>query len=354
MNIAWIFTEDTFCGINYYAEAYCNELRRKGHCVTHLKVSEIKTIKDFSAWEIIHLQYELSSFCRYRWDALKTIRRKTKNKIIVTVHEVYPWYPFAFNRQNLKGWGLIKFFRKLKYDILHVQISRDRRFKKNAHFANAVVVHSEKQKKLFEEQSTVKKCISIPHAAWKSGENMTYKKNNVFIIGCTGFFSPVYRFDIVLNSLAQLQFPWKFIWIGGTRNSQQKQHLEKIKQSLPKSLRGKIVFTGNISYFQRNEYLHSLDCMVGMFQYKATSSAITTAIAYEIPCIINKNPLVDQLGFGVEIVRFVELNERELTEEIIRVKNSDRKMFLQKCQIAKNNLCLSRIVDKHLELYESV
>lgn len=299
MKILWIFPFKLNCGISIYSRNYicelvgkCEIICKDPHDWLYNKKSIIKEINEVDA---VHIQYETSFFMHKGADFFPDLVSKINKPLIVSLHEVYDEFPDVYPKKKISGNRILIPLKRIVYDFRHPIQSAFVKHSKMNFRADVILVHQNYQKKiLIEKGIEPDKVNTMPFPVKRSNQNtgLVWKKKQVLRLGATGFINPAYDYELLLLTLEKLDIDWKFTWIGGLRNNDQKQILDNLENMIiKKNWEKKFIISGWVSEGEQNELLSEIDIYLALFKYRSSSASLATAIGAIRPIIATPIPL---------------------------------------------------------------
>jgi len=363
MKILWLFPENRRCGISIYSNDYIKELKSKCEIISK-DISSVTddteallTGNDYA--DLVHIQYETSFFMKKRRDFYFRLLSKIKVPIIVTLHEVYEEFPQVFPRSKISGHGPLLFIKQIVYDYRHPVQTAYSKHCRRSFGANLILVHHRYHKEILMKKGIKPELIEILQFPVKKSANevnFKWKAGKPIILGSTGFINPGYDYQLLFSLLKKIEFDWKFVWIGGLRNSEHERILENLKQMIIKmEWQDRFIITGWVSEEKQNELLEKLDIYLSLFKHRSSSATVSRAIGALKPVIATEIPMIKELNECADESPVLAVkNEPESVIGAIKKIMEDsrfRENLLWKVKRYSENRYFSNMAEKLLLIY---
>ncbi len=306
MSVLFVSPAKQPCGIHDYSRALSAEIAGQGMDVRVAPPAQspahLKNLFGVAAeCDLVHVQFDPAHWqdLSHNWyfDFAKQIRKP----LIVTLHEVYDENPFAYPysgiRSAVPGMAWIK---RWIYRKRHPGLALERKLRKNAYAADALIVHNQHQKAILVRSGIkTEKIHVVPHGVWKAPTAPLRQEASVWRIGTFGFINPSSDFETVLQALSRLGLPWQYQIGGGPRITEHDIHMNQLLARInDPALRNRVTVTGRIPEPDLDAFFLGLDLYIAPFKFKSSSGSLHRAIAHGLPII------------GPEIALIADLNSR--------------------------------------------
>jgi hypothetical protein len=330
LKIGWIFQSDKMCGISFYAHKYVAALE---NLVTIIQIDPLDIIlhkKEAMALlhqcDLVHIQYETSLFFYKNRDRYDELCNSIKCPIVVTLHEVYDDFPGVFPRRLVKGIAPVRAIKKIIYDLRHpVQTALTKHILRGF-YAEKIFVHSNFQKEiLIKKNIAPAKMIVLPFPVQNRQKESTlsWSKSETIHLGASGFINDSYNYDLLFESLALCDIPWRFTWIGGTRRPEDGSLLERINGEIKRrKWSDRFTITGVVTSEQRNGLIDGIHIYMALFKYKSSSGSLSVALGAKKIIIATSIPLTLEMTSEFPAMLVSPSNSADIAAEIKRIINS--------------------------------
>jgi glycosyltransferase involved in cell wall biosynthesis len=345
MKVAWIFPQKKMCGISFYSHAYVEALRPSVEVVCldpdDFASRPAQTSGACNRCELVHIQYETSFFLKKNRDFYPDICSSIKRPLVVTLHEVYDQFPGVFPRDALTGpWPVLK-MRQWLYDWRHPYVTALAKHTHLKFYSRVLIVHSRFQRDILARKGVSPDLVSVFPVPVGSNEPKAarpWNGNGPLNLAATGFVSDSYDYELLFDTLALCEFPWRFTWIGGVRRPDDRRVLEKIQREIDrKGWRDRFSVTGALSDAQRDELLGAAHVYCAFFKYKSSSESLATAIGGGTLVVATDMRLTREMSAQFPVMVITRPEPSEAAEAIRRV--ADDKALQESLRQALKDYC---------------
>lgn len=326
MKAAWIFPINKRCGISFYSHAYCRALSAGINLQTvdpgdylRRRSAMMDMLNDC---DLVHIQYEPSLFMDGNRDFFARLCARIKRPLVVSLHELYEEQPGVYPRSAIRGTGLLRFVKLLRYDLLHPAQTARRRHELNGFYADTIVVHAQ-----FQRDILVRKGIDAPRVRIipypvqdRAVAGLDALPANPVRLAALGFINPLYDYHLLLQSLSEITVPWQFTWIGGLRRNEDAALLDKIEKEI--NARGwsdRFIISGWVSDSRRDELLSQAHIVLAIFQARSSSESLATALSARKLIIATALPFINELVAAWPMLDVTEPKPRAIAASIERL-----------------------------------
>jgi glycosyltransferase involved in cell wall biosynthesis len=310
--------------------------------------------------DIVHLQYEPSLFLDKRRDMYTRICRMLEPTRVVSLHEVYAEFPWAYPRSRITGTFLTRPLKRLVYDVRHPHITAYRRHVRSRFHARRVVVHCSYQRDLMIAKGIPPAIIEVlPHpAVSRSAEDTrSWDPSSPLRLCAAGFLNPTYDYKLLLEVLEGLEQPWDFTWIGGPRGSDD-EALEKwlLAEAAERGWGERFRITGWVNDEHRDRLLDTKNIFCAFFRHRSTSGGIATAISAGMCIVATKLPLTTELADEFGVLRCAEATPHAIRLMLTRIATEPalRSALMSACGNYVRHYSYSAMAARQLESYREL
>ncbi len=301
MHIAWIVPVREQCGICLYAEKYVAALSRYATIVRcyPLEFAQNKDsfLKRIASCDIAHIQYEPSFFFADGRDFYPRLCRAIQCKKVVTLHEVYKTIPGVFPRDAITGALAVP--RRLQWDLRHPQWAAFTRHASMNFSCERILVHAHFHASILTKKgvdASKIRVLPVPLKIPAKPGAPAVTTGGPVTLGATGFINPLYDYDLLAAVLERLDFPWRFVWIGGLRRQEDAPLLQSLREHIAR--RGwtdRFTVTGLTFREERDRLFEDVQIFCAFFRDRSSSESLADAIAARKTIVTTRIPLTEEL-----------------------------------------------------------
>jgi hypothetical protein len=285
--------------------------------------------------DIVHIQYEPSLFFVQKSDAFLKLTKRLHKPLFVSLHEVYDQFPGIFPRKSITGKGLIPSLKKILWDIRHPLQRAMARHEKFAYNAGTIFVHWKFQKEILAQKGIdTKKIVILEHPVADDTSFLLTKGTSIntasshlpvsdstkatpLSLASLGFVNLNYDYHLLLETLASLNRPWRFTWIGGTRREEDEPLINWLRTDIIKRhWQDKFIITGWVEDAVRDSLLNASDLILALFISRSSSESLATIISHHKPIIATSLPLTEELKSRFNVLHTVKSEQSDLVNAI--------------------------------------
>jgi glycosyltransferase involved in cell wall biosynthesis len=254
-------------------------------------------------FDILHVQYEPALFRHGRKSRFPALMRKNSRiKRVVTVHEAYEKNPFIAPRPCQKG--LLGFLKKLRYDYRHDLEIFEASFPRRDFFADAVIVHTRDAKAILTRQGChAERMFTLPHPVFDHApalnappgwKNPPEDKKTLLWFG---FISPAVDFDTLFGALKILKDRCYLVLAGSTRRPEDKAMVPDLEKRVQaEGLSGHVQWTGYVAEECLSFLFSRADVFVSTPRFKTASGSLSHALGEGLPIAAPDLPYVREIN----------------------------------------------------------
>jgi glycosyltransferase involved in cell wall biosynthesis len=363
MKIAWIFPDRERCGISLYAREYLRALAPLADVEPYDCRSCFQSVNDCAAavnrCDVIHLQYETSFFQHAKNDPLRELFSRCAKPVVVSLHEVYEWFPGVFPRERITGRGIVLKCKQLLYDLRHPYQTLYARHAASSFHARLVLVHARYHRDILISHGVNSNAITVlPHPVKPAvrSSSRPFMEKGVLRLGSHGFINPAYDYTLLFDALKRITIPWHFTWIGGVRREEDRPLFDSLNKTIAlNGWQGKISFTGWVAEDTRDRLLGEMDLYLALYSARSSSGSLATALGTQKCVIATDLPYTRELA-GYAPIYLINKNSGESTAATIRhlvSSQNEREQLL--CRIPQyiSEYSYSAMAARLLDLYRT-
>jgi hypothetical protein len=330
MKIAWVYPFRKEHGNAFYARSYARSLAR------HATVVELDTAaclegdreayRRINACDIAHVQYEVSFFNSARGNGYRSLRRRIRIPLAVTLHEIYREFPDVYPRGKIVGWWPVRMAKLFLYDLRHPSCTAYRRHLTERFGATLIVVHYPYQKRILIDRGVpASMIVTVSHPVvaippppgdnpWPTAATAPLR------LGSSGFINPHFDYEQLFAVLERLRRPWHFTWIGDIRRTEEEELVTELRRRVGERGWGeRFAITGWVSEERLADHLRRLHVYLALFTNRSTSGTIMKALAARAMVIARNLPLTEDLNRDAALMLTVGDDPAEVLGAIERL-----------------------------------
>jgi glycosyltransferase involved in cell wall biosynthesis len=362
MKVAWIFPQNKMCGISFYSHAYVDALKPLVDVVSvdpdDLVGRKAETIGIINKCDIVHLQYETSFFMRDNKDLYLKACASIRRPIVVTLHEVHDQFPGVYPRDNITGSFPLRNLKLWLYDRRHPYITALTRHTRKKFLSSAILVHSRFQKDILASKGVPPEMVTVlpvPVNPTTAHPATFWSGIGPLNLASTGFINDSFDYDLLFETLALCNLPWRFTWIGGVRRPDDQTLFKHIQGEIERRNWGdRFSITGTIPMDKRDTLLSQTHIYCAFFKYKSSSESLATALGSRALICSTSLPLTREITERFPVMTLIGRDASEAQLAIRRMATDSP--VQENLKIAMDGYCQEygrqRMARRLVSLYE--
>ena len=324
MKIAFIYPFDRNLGTSYYSESYIQALKNHVEIIAIDSLACTRSPKAAALLanncDLTHVQYEPNFFQLNNRNGYERFVKLLTVPRIVSLHEVYRTQPNIFPREDVRGNALIKPLKLMWYDIRHPLHTIFRNHRHRGFFASRIIVHYPYQKSIVSTWGIAPDTITVIAYPLQPRTPISKPSAAALRLGCSGFINLNYDYDLLFETLAGIQTPWTFVWIGGLRRREDQWLLDKINRRISDyNWQDRFTITGWIDDESIYTHLERLDCFLALFSERSSSGTILRILETSCPVVATRLPMTVDINAECTVLELIDREPKQALAAINRL-----------------------------------